>query len=124
MTVLANSLTSIIRRLNRSGGRVHDAAVDSVSRATIGQPLGQAKWLRNKAAAYCVLVIRQCIVSTMRLSSHSHGLFHNNLPRHPRVWCTDIVIAARLREGDGFRLATGQVAGIPLVIWESRGVMI
>jgi hypothetical protein len=41
----------IIRRLNRSGGRVHDAAVDSVYRATIVQPLGQAKWLRNKAAA-------------------------------------------------------------------------
>lgn len=41
------------------------------------------------------------------------SLLDDNLPVHPRVRRTDVIVAARLREGDGLRLALLQYAGIP-----------
>src|SRR5882724_5197171 len=41
------------------------------------------------------------------------ALLDDNLPVHPRVWCTDVVLDTRLVEGDGLCLARGQNSGIP-----------
>src|SRR5439155_24915405 len=52
------------------------------------------------------------------------SLFHHDFPIHPGVGRTDIVINARLREGDGLGLSGGQIACIPLALCERGGVMI
>src|SRR5258708_4796334 len=47
-------------------------------------------------------------------------LFHDDLPVHPRMRCADIVVDARLREGDGLRLARRNDTGIPVALLPRR----
>src|SRR5215813_1938857 len=69
-------------------------------------------------------VHRALRLARQRTSHHDRALLHNNLPIHPGMWRTDIVIGPRLRKGDGLRAAAGQITGIPRARFHRRGCMI
>src|SRR6266478_3638482 len=48
---------------------------------------------------------------------------HDDLPVHPGMRRTNVVVDPRLHEGDGLRLAFGQSAGAPFALFERRGIV-
>src|SRR6266545_7686100 len=66
--------------------------------------------------------VRRALRLARRWASLSTGSFlHDDLPIHPRMRRTNVVVDTRLAEGDGLRAAFGQIARIPLALFHRRG---
>src|SRR6516165_2229840 len=84
------------------------------------------------------LTFRQCLCCLARMPRGSVGgggasccinshptssWLHDDLPVHPGMRRTNVVVDPRLHKGDGLRLAFGQSAGAPFALFERRGIV-
>src|SRR5262249_48804123 len=87
----------------------------------------------RRLLSIAALTFRQCLLAASRecregasrcINSHpTSSWLHDDLPVHPGMRRTNVVVDPRLHEGDGLRLAFGQSAGAPFALLERRGIV-